>query len=47
MFRKKRYADIDALQADLDEWIEFYNEERVLQRKMFCGRTPIATLEDG
>ena len=46
-FRKKLYADIDALQADLDEWIEFYNNERTHQGKMCCGRTPIATLEDG
>ena len=46
-FRKKLYADIDALQADLDEWLEFYNNERTHQGKMCCGRTPIATLEDG
>jgi len=46
-FRKKLYADINALQADLDEWLEFYNNERTHQGKMCCGRTPIATLEDG
>lgn len=46
-FRKKLYANINALQADLDEWLEFYNNERTHQGKMCCGRTPIATLEDG
>lgn len=46
-FRKKLYADIGALQTDLDEWLEFYNNERTHQGKMCCGRTPIATLNDG
>lgn len=46
-FRKKLYADIDALQVDLDEWLKYYNNERTHQGKMCCGRTPIATLEDG
>jgi transposase InsO family protein len=27
-FRKKLYADLDTLQADLDEWLVFYNNER-------------------
>ena len=46
-FRKKVYADIDALQKDLDEWLHYYNNERTHQGKMCCGRTPMATLEDG
>jgi transposase InsO family protein len=46
-FRKKVYADIDALQKDLDEWNHYYNNERTHQGKMCCGRTPMATLEDG
>jgi len=28
-FRKKLYASIEALQADLDEWIRSYNEHAV------------------
>ena len=46
-FRKKLYADIDALQSDLDEWLHYYNNERTHQGKMCCGRTPKETLIDG
>lgn len=46
-FRKKIYRDIESLQSDLDEWISYYNHERTHQGKKCCGRTPIATLEDG
>jgi len=46
-FRKKIYEDIETLQADLDEWMEYYNKERTHQGKMCCGRTPMETLEDG
>ena len=28
----------EALQADLDQWIDFYNTERTHQGKMCCGR---------
>lgn len=46
-FRKKIYDSIEMLQADLDEWIHFYNTERTHQGKVCCGRTPMETLEDG
>jgi len=46
-FRKKLYADLEGLQEDLDEWLDYYNNERTHQGKMCCGRTPIETLEDG
>jgi len=46
-FRKKLYLDLESLQADLDEWINYYNTERTHQGKMCCGRTPMETLEDG
>lgn len=46
-FRKKLYADIESLQADLDEWLVYYNEQRTHQGKMCCGRTPLQTLMDG
>jgi len=45
--RKKIYSDVASLQADLDEWLVYYNTERTHQGKMCCGRTPLATLEDG
>ncbi len=40
-------TDLDSLQKDLDEWLDFYNNERTHQGKMCCGRTPIETLIDG
>lgn len=45
--RKKIYRDMQSLQKDLDEWLDYYNNERTHQGKMCCGRTPIETLEDG
>lgn len=46
-FRRKIYSDLASLQQDLDEWLVYYNTERTHQGKMCCGRTPMATLEDG
>lgn len=46
-FRKKLYSDMEELQKDLDEWMEYYNNERTHQGKMCCGRTPMETLLDG
>ena len=33
--------------AFLDVWIHRYNNERTHQGKMCCGRTPMATFQDG
>jgi hypothetical protein len=30
--------------ADLDEWIEYYNNNRTHQGKICCGRTPMQTM---
>jgi transposase InsO family protein len=46
-FRRKIYRSIEELQADLDDWIAYYNNERTHQGKMCCGRTPVQTLIDG
>ena len=46
-FRKKIYGSIEALQTDLDTWLAEYNHRRTHQGKMCCGRTPMATFEDG
>jgi transposase InsO family protein len=46
-FRKKLYSSMEELQKDLDEWIEYYNNERTHQGKMCNGRTPMETLLDG
>lgn len=45
-FRKKLYSDLDTLQKDLDEWVNYYNNDRTHQGKMCCGRTPMQTLTD-
>ena len=47
-FRKKIYLSMEQLQADLDQWMAHYNDERTHQGKMCCGRrTPAETFEDG
>ena len=46
-FRRKIHETIEALQNDLDEWIDLYNNERTHQGKICEGRTPLQTLEDG
>ena len=46
-FRKKVYSELADLQADLDAWIDVYNNERSHQGKMCCGRTPMQTLREG
>lgn len=46
-FRKKVYSELEALQADLDAWVDDYNNERSHQGKMCCGRTPMQTLREG
>lgn len=46
-FRKKIYTTLEELQNDLDGWLTHYNNERTHQGKMCCGRTPMATFEDG
>ena len=46
-FRKKIYETVEDLQADLDVWIEQYNNERTHQGKRCCGRTPFETMIEG
>jgi transposase InsO family protein len=46
-FRKKIYTTLESMQEDLDEWIDSYNHDRTHQGKVCCGRTPMATFEDG
>ncbi|TIE16110.1 IS481 family transposase [Legionella pneumophila] len=43
-FRKKIYESIDESQKDLDEWMDYYNNQRTHKGKMCCGRTPMQTL---
>jgi transposase InsO family protein len=42
-FRKKLYASIAELQADLDAWLKEYNELRSHQGRWCFGKTPLET----
>ena len=42
-FRKKIYTTLTELQLDLDEWLRYYNEERIHQGRWCYGRTPQQT----
>lgn len=45
-FRKKIYKGLDELQADLDQWLKVYNQERTHQGKWCYGKTPMQTFID-
>jgi len=45
-FRKKLYTTLEELQADLDAWLERYNNERTHQGRWCFGKTPMATFLD-
>jgi len=45
-FRKKIYRTLDELQADLDAWMQEYNEQRTHQGRWCFGKTPRQTWED-
>jgi transposase InsO family protein len=46
-YRKKFYVSVQELQADLDEFVRFYNEQRSHQGYRTQGRTPLQALRDG
>lgn len=45
--RKKVYSALNDLQADLDVWVNVFNNDRSHQGKMCCGKNPMQTLRDG
>ena len=45
-FRKKIYQTLDELQADLDTWLQEYNESRPHSGKYCFGKTPMQTFLD-
>jgi transposase InsO family protein len=45
-FRKKIYSTLDVLQADLDAWLNLYNEQRPHQGRWCYGKTPTQTFID-
>ena len=42
-FRKKLYDSLAALQHDLDEWMDYYNNQRSHSGKYCFGKTPMET----
>ncbi len=42
-FRKKLYDKLELLQKDLDEWLNFYNNERPHSGRYCFGKTPMQT----
>jgi transposase InsO family protein len=45
-FRKKLYESLEVLQADLDQWLDHYNNERPHSGRYCYGKTPTQTFED-
>ena len=45
-FRKKIYNTLDELQADLDKWVQEYNEQRPHSGRYCFGKTPMQTFLD-
>jgi transposase InsO family protein len=46
-FRKKLYRSMEEIQADLDEYMAWYNRERTNQGRYCQGRTPMETFLEG
>ena len=45
-FRRKIYVTLEALQADLDDWIRGYNQDRPHFGRFCYGKTPMRTFQD-
>jgi hypothetical protein len=45
-FRKKLYDNLELLQQDLDNWIEYYNNERPHSGRYCFGKTPMQTFSE-
>ncbi len=45
-FRKKLYTNLDELQQDLDQWMQYYNLERTHSGRYCYGKTPMETFKE-
>jgi transposase InsO family protein len=45
-FRKKLYDSLAVLQNDLDQWMEYYNNQRSHSGKYCFGKTPMETFDE-
>ena len=46
LFRRKLYRTLEELQADVDRWVQEYNEQRPHQGRWCYGKTPMQTFLD-
>ncbi len=45
-FRKKLYDSLELLQYDLDQWLNYYNNERPHSGRYCYGKTPMQTFNE-
>lgn len=45
-FRKKIYSSLEEMQHDLDEWMQFYNNQRPHSGRYCYGKTPMETFKE-
>jgi transposase InsO family protein len=45
-FRKKLYTSLDEMQQDLDEWMNYYNQDRSHSGRYCFGKTPMETFKE-
>jgi transposase InsO family protein len=45
-FRKKLYDNLELLQQDLNEWLEYYNHQRPHSGRYCYGKTPMETFDE-
>ena len=45
-FRKKLYNTLEEMQKDLDEWMNYYNQERAHSGRYCFGKTPMETFKE-
>jgi len=45
-FRKKLYDSLEVMQTDLDDWLQYYNNERAHSGRYCFGKTPMQTWLD-
>jgi transposase InsO family protein len=45
-FRKKMYNTLDEMQHDLDEWMDYYNNQRPHSGRYCFGKTPMETFRE-
>ncbi|MEO5583250.1 MAG: IS481 family transposase [Saprospiraceae bacterium] len=45
-FRKKLYDSLELLQQDLDQWLQYYNQERPHSGRYCYGKTPMQTFNE-